>query len=121
MCGEGGGGAGDVGRRCDVGTMTRWAAGFICGGYIAFDFVHPPVSGSRTVNYANCAYRGVETMCGPRGIAGGADHLFHQNSDGTFTDVSEKLGVDNKAGYYGLGALFVDVNNDGKPGSDCGG
>jgi hypothetical protein len=83
-------------------------------GYIHFDFVHPPVSGSRTVNYANCQYRGVTTMCGPRGLPGERDHLFHNNGDGTFTDVSEKLGVDNKNGYYGLGALFVDVNNDGK-------
>jgi hypothetical protein len=84
-------------------------------GYIAFDFVHPPVSGSRTVNYANCQFRGVETMCGPRGLPGERDHLFHNNGNGTFTDVSEKLGVDNKNGYYGLGALFVDVNGDGKP------
>ncbi|HLJ76827.1 MAG TPA: CRTAC1 family protein, partial [Acidobacteriaceae bacterium] len=80
-----------------------------------FDFVHPPVSGSRTVNYATCQFRGEPVMCGPRGLPGERDHLFHNNGDGTFTDVSEKLGVDNKAGYYGLGALFVDVNNDGKP------
>ncbi|HET7348904.1 MAG TPA: CRTAC1 family protein [Acidobacteriaceae bacterium] len=84
-------------------------------GYIHFDFVHPPVSGSRTVNYASCAFRGVSVMCGPRGLPGERDHLFHANADGTFTDVSEKLGVDDKAGYYGLGTLFVDVNNDGKP------
>src|SRR5579862_7084775 len=84
-------------------------------GYIHFDFVHPPVSGSRTVNYATCQFRGEPVMCGPRGLPGERDHLFHNNGDGTFTDVSEKLGVENKAGYYGLGALFVDVNNDGKP------
>jgi hypothetical protein len=84
-------------------------------GYIHFDFTHPPISGSRSVNYANCQFRGVEVMCGPRGLPGERDHLFHNNGDGTFTDVSEKLGVDNKSGYYGLGALFVDVNNDGKP------
>jgi len=84
-------------------------------GYVHFDFVHPPESGSRTVNYANCQFRGVATMCGPRGLPGERDHLFHNNGNGTFSDVSEKLGVDNKAGYYGLGALFVDVNGDGKP------
>jgi hypothetical protein len=84
-------------------------------GYVHFDFVHPPVSGSRAVNYANCQFRGVGTMCGPRGLPGERDHLFRNNGNGTFTDVSEKLGVDNKNGYYGLGALFVDVNGDGKP------
>ena len=53
--------------------------------------------------------------CGPRGLKGEPDHLFHNNGDGTFTDVSEKAGVADKAGYYGLGAVFVDINNDGKP------
>ena len=55
------------------------------------------------------------TACGPRGLKGEPDHLFHNNGDGTFTDVSEKAGVADKPGYYGLGAVFVDINNDGKP------
>jgi hypothetical protein len=54
-------------------------------------------------------------MCGPRGLQGEHDHLFHNNGDGTFTDVSEKAGVSDPYGYYGLGVLFVDVNGDGKP------
>jgi hypothetical protein len=54
-------------------------------------------------------------MCGPRGLKGEQDHLFHNNGDGTFTDVSKKLGVDDPNGYYGLGVLFADVNGDGKP------
>ena len=45
---------------------------------------------------------------------GEPDHLFHNNGDGTFTDVSEKAGVADKNGYYGLTSLFVDVNNDGQ-------
>jgi hypothetical protein len=62
-----------------------------------------------------CQFRGAPVMCGPRGLKGEHDHLFHNNGDGTFTDVSKKLGVDDPNGYYGLGALFADVNNDGKP------
>ena len=54
-------------------------------------------------------------MCGPRGLQGAGDHLFHNNGDGTFTDVSIKAGVSDPNGYYALGALFVDVNGDGKP------
>jgi hypothetical protein len=54
-------------------------------------------------------------MCGPHGLQGEPDHLFHNNGDGTFTDVSEKAGVADKLGYYGLGAVFADINNDGKP------
>jgi len=55
-------------------------------------------------------------MCGPRNLDGEPDHLFHNNGDGTFTDVSEKAGVsDNVNRYYGLTPVFVDINGDGKP------
>ena len=54
-------------------------------------------------------------MCGPRGLKGAPDHLFHNNGDGTFTDVSEKAGVADKERYYGLASLFIDVNGDGRP------
>jgi hypothetical protein len=84
-------------------------------GYLQFDRAHAPVSGGKAVNSAFCQYRGVQVMCGPRGLKGEQDHLFHNNGDGTFTDVSKKLGVDNASGFYGLGALFADVNGDGKP------
>ncbi len=84
-------------------------------GYIRLDLSNPPVSGSKAAGYSYCQYRGVQVMCGPRGLPGEHDHLFHNNGDGTFTDVSKKLGVDDPNGYYGLGALFADVNNDGKP------
>src|SRR5260370_25471155 len=52
-------------------------------------------------------------MCGPRGLPGESDHLFHNNGDGTFTDVSVKAGVSNPSGYYGLASAFVDVDDDG--------
>jgi hypothetical protein len=84
-------------------------------GYILYDFNHPPVAGSPSVHSKVCQYRGVEVMCGPRGLQGAEDHLFHNNGDGTFTDVSAKAGVSDPNHYYGLGALFVDVNGDGKP------
>jgi len=66
-------------------------------------------------NIDACQFRGVQVMCGPRGLKGEHDHLFHNNGDGTFTDVSKKSGVDDPNGFYGLGVLFADVNNDGKP------
>ena len=47
-------------------------------------------------------------MCGPRGLKGERDHLFHNNGDGTFTDVSEKAGVADKAGTTGSSSVFVD-------------
>jgi hypothetical protein len=84
-------------------------------GYIHYDNNHPPVPGSPGVNDSFCQFRGAPVMCGPRGLQGEHDHLFHNNGDNTFTDVSEKLGVSDPDGNYGLGALFADVNNDGKP------
>jgi hypothetical protein len=84
-------------------------------GYIDLDLKNAPLSGSMSPGYDFCQYRGVKVMCGPRGLQGAHDHLFHSNGDGTFTDVSKKLGVDGPNGYYGLDALFADVNNDGKP------
>jgi hypothetical protein len=84
-------------------------------GYFRYDFRNPPLAGSKSVHNASCQYRGVDVMCGPRGLEGAEDHLFHNNGDGTFTDVSIKAGVNDPKGFYGLGALFVDVNGDGKP------
>jgi len=83
-------------------------------GYVHYDIDNPPVSGSATVSYARCSFRGTQTMCGPLGLKGEQDHLFHNNGDGTFTDVSDKAGVSDKDGYYGFTATFVDINNDGK-------
>jgi hypothetical protein len=68
----------------------------------------------RTAAVDHCQFRGVPVMCGPRGLRGETDHLFHNNGGGTFTDVSDKAGVADTHGFYGLASLFADVNNDGK-------
>jgi hypothetical protein len=81
-------------------------------GYVHFDAA---TLGQATNAIAFCQFRGVPVMCGPRGLKGEPDHLFHNNGDGTFTDVSKKAGVTDDSDYYGLASLFVDVNNDGKP------
>ena len=83
-------------------------------GYVHYDVNHPPVPGSPAVAFSTCEFRGVKVMCGPRGLQGEPDHLFHNNGDGTFTDVSQKAGVADANRYYGLTAVFADVNNDGK-------
>lgn len=84
-------------------------------GYVSYDFKHPPVAGSDQVASNNCLFRSVPVFCGPRGLRGEHDHLFRNNGNGTFTDVSEKAGVADSPGYYGLTALFVDLDGDGKP------
>jgi hypothetical protein len=84
-------------------------------GYVHYDRDNLPTSDTDGTVNAYCTFRGEAVACGPRGLKGEPDHLFHNNGDGTFTDVSEKAGVADKPGYYGLGAVFVDINNDGKP------
>ncbi len=84
-------------------------------GYLHYDLAHPPVAGSEAAGFRYCIFRGVNVMCGPRGLKGEPDHLFHNNGDGTFTDVSERAGVADKEGHYGISSAFVDINDDGKP------
>jgi hypothetical protein len=82
-------------------------------GYAKFDPDHPVISGQGGLPSGFCQFRGVEVMCGPRGLPGEGDHLFHNNGDGTFTDVSVKAGVADTKGYYGFASVFVDVDDDG--------
>jgi enediyne biosynthesis protein E4 len=84
-------------------------------GYVHFDRNNLPIAGTKAVGYAQCLYRGTGVNCGPRGLQGEPDHLFHQNADGTFTDVTAKAAVEDKDRYYGFSTIFVDINNDGKP------
>jgi len=61
-----------------------------------------------------CEYHSLAVQCGPRGLKGAGDLLFHNNRDGTFTEVSKAAGVDDPHGYYGLGAVWSDFNDDGR-------
>jgi len=116
----------DVAEKAGV-TLGNWSTGATFGdydgdgrldlfvpGYIHYDLDHPPAPGTKASGGGFCKFRSVDTMCGPKGLQGEPDHLFHNNGDGTFTDVSEKAGVGDKDAYYGFTATFVDINNDSK-------
>ncbi len=60
-----------------------------------------------------CQYKGIAVQCGPRGLPGAGDSLYRNNGDGTFTDVSKKAGVSDPAGFYGLGVVCSDFDEDG--------
>jgi len=60
-----------------------------------------------------CRYRGVACMCGPLGLPGATDALYHQRPDGTFSEVGREAGVDDPERHYGLGAVWGDLDDDG--------
>jgi enediyne biosynthesis protein E4 len=62
-----------------------------------------------------CTYKGTMVACGPPGLPGGRNILYHNNGDGTFTDVSEKAGMWTAVGTYGLSVAASDLDNDGWP------
>jgi hypothetical protein len=116
----------DVAEKAGV-TLGNWSDGATWGdydgdgrldlfvsGYVHYDLDHQPTADDGSVAFAFCQLHGVPVMCGPRGLKGEPDHLFHNNGDGTFTDVSAKAGVADASAYYGFTAIFADVNNDGK-------
>jgi len=78
--------------------------------YIDFDPKTAPLPES-----GPCLYKGIMVACGPPGLQGGKNILFHNNGDGTFTDVSVKAGILKTQDTYGLGVLVADFDNDGWP------
>lgn len=77
--------------------------------YVRFSFEHAPVPGENV----NCNWKGVPVECGPRGLPTGRHSLYHNNGDGTFTDVSEKSGVASATGSYGMTVVAADLDEDG--------
>lgn len=59
-----------------------------------------------------CQFRGVPVMCGPRGLSGEGDTLYHQKADGTFEDVSVKAGVNDPQKYYGFSSAWIHADDD---------
>jgi hypothetical protein len=63
----------------------------------------------------DCRWKGVPVNCGPRGLPPGLVQLFHNNGDGTFTDVSRQSGVSAAARSYPMTTVAADFDNDGWP------
>lgn len=80
--------------------------------YVHLDIDKLPEFGS---NDKFCRFKGVLVQCGPWGMQGDSDLLFHNRGDGTFEEVSKKAGVDDPNHRFGLGAVWGDYDNDGWP------
>src|SRR5947208_2135276 len=83
---------------------------FVCH-YIELDLKKIPIPGQT----GYCQWKGLPTMCGPRGLPGETNNLYHNNGDGTFTDVSEKAGILKPGPRYSITAVAYDFDNDGWP------
>jgi hypothetical protein len=100
-------------------TGTRWGSG--CA-FIDYDrdglldiFVANYVDLPNEPSSKTCDWKGMTVWCGPHGLPASHNVLYHNNGDGTFTDVSEKAGILKSSGCFGLGAVTADFDNDGWP------
>jgi len=112
----------EVGGRAGLrSARTRWGTGcafldydrdgrldLFVANYIDLDLATAP-----TPDSGLCRYKGIQVACGPPGLTGGKNALYHNRGDGTFEDVSDKAGVTAATGTYGLGVSTLDFDNDG--------
>jgi hypothetical protein len=104
-------------------SKTRWNSGcafldydrdghldLFVANYIDLDLKTAPLPES-----GPCTYKGILVACGPPGLPGGKNILYHNNGDGTFTDVSQKAGMWSTIGNYALSVAVADLDNDGWP------
>ena len=122
---EGNGRFADVTAKAGLlGKNVRWGTGcsfldydkdgkldLFIANYVDFDLAKTPAKGSNRF----CMWKGVPVMCGPRGLPAGTNMLYHNNGDGTFTDVSERSGVAAIKGRYSFTSLVTDYDGDGWP------
>jgi enediyne biosynthesis protein E4 len=115
----------DVTRKAGLyNEQVRWGAGctfldydrdgsldlFVCN-YVKFDLAQAASSAGA----ASCQWKGIPVMCGPRGLIGDTNLLYHNSGDGTFTDVSEKSGILKPGPRFSITAVSYDFDNDGWP------
>jgi hypothetical protein len=102
--------------------QPRWGAGcsfldydrdghldLFVSNYVRFSLEYAPVPGENV----NCNWKGVPVECGPRGLPTGRHSLYHNNGDGTFTDVSQKAGIASATECYGMTVVAADLDEDG--------
>jgi hypothetical protein len=79
--------------------------------YVNLGLAKVPVGGSSRY----CEFEGVPVACGPLGLPKEHCALYHNNGNGTFTEVTREAGILAPSGRYGLSAVAFDYDNDGWP------
>ena len=115
----------DVSERAGVaGSGKAWGSGcafvdydrdghldLMVANYVDFDLTTAPAPGERS----SCMWKGAPVMCGPRGLPGAKNILYHNRGDGTFDDVTTKAHIDRTDGHYSLSVSTLDFDDDGWP------
>ena len=110
----------DVTKETGLDKDSGWATGAAFGDYdndgradlfvphyAKFDLADLPEFGSKIT----CTYHKIKVQCGPRGLPGSPDALYHNNGDGTFTDVAQRAGVADERGLLGLASVWSHFGN----------
>jgi len=79
--------------------------------YVDFDLSTAPAPGDRP----SCMWKGAPVMCGPRGLPGAKNILYHNRGDGRFEDVTTKAHIDQTNGHYAFSVSTLDYDDDGWP------
>jgi len=113
----------DITKQAGLDQDTGWATGAAFGDYDGDGWADLFVPHYAKLDLANlpefgslitCQYHTIKVQCGPRGLPGSPDALYHNNGDGTFTNVAHQAGVEDAQGLLGLGAVWSDFDNDGR-------
>jgi enediyne biosynthesis protein E4 len=113
----------DVTKRAGLGQSSRlWGSGctfvdydrdghldLFIANYLDLDLNTVPKPGQNS----NCNWKNIPVNCGPRGLKPAHNYLFHNNGDGTFTDVSQVSGISKAGGSFAMTAVAADLDNDG--------
>jgi len=113
----------DVTARAGLPTGgTRWGSGctfvdydrdgradLFVANYLRFDLP----TAAEVGNGPNCLWKGIPVNCGPRGLPTDTNLLFHNEGNGTFTDVSTRSGIARVTGRYPMTATAADLDGDG--------
>jgi hypothetical protein len=83
----------------------------VVANYVDFDLTATPAPGERPT----CIWKGVPVMCGPRGLPGAKNILYHNRGDGSFEDVTVKAHIDRTDGHYAFSVSTLDFDEDGWP------
>ncbi len=83
----------------------------IVANYVDFDLSTTPAPGERS----SCIWKGTPVMCGPRGLPGAKNILYHNRGNGVFEDVTTKAHIDQTNGHYAFSVSTLDYDDDGWP------